>query len=111
MGVDYEVIACIKYARLEYTIDALVDSGIKTRSVTKVKGVHQIRSSRNIDLVRGSDDLSQVQLSVIVDSEDLAKKVVDLIKQYATTGHPRDDGWIKYTRRDNVEPITQEYPI
>ena len=102
----YNVKACIKYARLEYTIDALVDSGIKTRSVTKVKGVHQIRSSRNIDLVRGSDDLSQVVLSVFVGSEDLAKKVVVLIKQYATTGHPRDDGCIGHTRIYYFEPIT-----
>ena len=110
MGVGYKVEACVKSARLDYIRDALAGSGVNTLFVTEERRIHQVRRVRNIDLV-GETDLSKVLLYVFVDSEDLAKKVVDLITQNATTGHPRDDGWIKYTRRDNVEPITQEYSI
>ena len=104
MGEVYEVKARVKSAKLDYIIKELAGYGIKC-FVTEERRIHQVRRVRNVDLV-GETDLSQVVLSVFVGSEDLAKKVVVLIKQYATTGHPRDDGCIGHTRIYYFEPIT-----
>jgi len=109
MGIEYVVEACIKTGKLADVRTALVNSGVRTRFVNEVRGIYAERWYRNSDLVRGrvhETDL-HVLLYVIVNSEELAGKVADLIRQNATAGNPNDDGWVMYRRADCFQPITE----
>ena len=84
--------------------NALVSSGIRTDSVTEVKGIDEGRTHRMSDIVRGKFKTdSPVKLEVVVGTEELARRVVDLIRLNATTGNPG----VEYTRMDYFQPPTE----